>query len=102
MYWAGVWTRGSSRMRVSLSAALIMTCLHSEPGGRATTPSWYYAKFIGDGYADWIIMGAGRPRRYRREDVETTTMGKVLVTAKIESMEDLYKVRQGLIKPEEV
>jgi predicted aspartyl protease len=34
--------------------------------------------------------------------METTTMGKVLVTAKIESMEDLYKVRQGLIKPEEV
>jgi predicted aspartyl protease len=29
-------------------------------------------------------------------------MGKVLVTAKIESMEDLYAAKKGLIKPEEV
>ena len=34
--------------------------------------------------------------------METTTMGKVLVTAKVESMEDLFAVKKGLIKPEEV
>lgn len=34
--------------------------------------------------------------------METNTMGKVLVTAKVENMEDLYGVQQGLIKPEEV
>ena len=35
MYWAGVFTRGSSRMRVSLSAVLIMTCLPNESAGAA-------------------------------------------------------------------
>ena len=31
-----------------------------------------------------------------------TTMGKVLVTAKIENLHDLFKVQQGILKPEEV
>jgi hypothetical protein len=34
--------------------------------------------------------------------METATMGKVLVTAKIENMEDLYDVHRGRIKPEQV
>jgi len=34
--------------------------------------------------------------------METTSMGKVLVTAKIQNMGDLYAVEKGLIKPEEV
>ncbi len=29
--------------------------------------------------------------------METQTMGSVIVTAKIESLEDLYKVRQGIL-----
>ena len=32
----------------------------------------------------------------------TDTMGKVLVTAKVENMEDLYKVEQGSLSPGEV
>jgi predicted aspartyl protease len=36
------------------------------------------------------------------ENMENATMGKVLVRAKIENMEDLFKVHQGLLKPEEV
>lgn len=31
-----------------------------------------------------------------------TTMGKVLVTAKIENLHDLFNVHQGILKPEEV
>ena len=34
--------------------------------------------------------------------METTTMGKVLVTAKIENLEDLYKVNQGLLADDQV
>ncbi|HKI32548.1 MAG TPA: retroviral-like aspartic protease family protein [Gemmataceae bacterium] len=34
--------------------------------------------------------------------METTTMGKVLVTAKIENMDDLVRARDGHVKPEEV
>jgi clan AA aspartic protease len=36
------------------------------------------------------------------EAMETATMGKVLTPAKIESMEDLYKVKLGLIAPDQV
>lgn len=32
----------------------------------------------------------------------TATMGKVLATAKIENLEDLYKVHQGLLTPDKV
>jgi predicted aspartyl protease len=32
----------------------------------------------------------------------TATMGKVLVSAKIENLEDLYKVHQGLLTPDKV
>lgn len=34
--------------------------------------------------------------------METRTVGKVLVTALVENMEDLYKVRQGSLRPDEV
>jgi clan AA aspartic protease len=34
--------------------------------------------------------------------MEIATMGKVLVAAKIESMEDLFDVRRGRMKPEQV
>ena len=34
--------------------------------------------------------------------METATMGKVLVTAKIENVNDLLNVSQGLLKPEQV
>jgi clan AA aspartic protease len=34
--------------------------------------------------------------------METTTMGKVLVTAKAQSIDDLVRARDGHIKPEEV
>jgi predicted aspartyl protease len=34
--------------------------------------------------------------------METATMGKVIVTAKIESLYDLFGVSQGLLKPEQV
>jgi predicted aspartyl protease len=34
--------------------------------------------------------------------MESTTMGRVLVTAKIESLEDLYKVRQGVLANDQV
>ncbi len=34
--------------------------------------------------------------------METTTMGKVLVTAKVQNMDDLVRARDGHIKPEEV
>ncbi len=34
--------------------------------------------------------------------METTTMGKVLVAAAIENLMDLYEVRKGIRKPEEV
>jgi predicted aspartyl protease len=34
--------------------------------------------------------------------METTTMGKVLVAAKIENLEDLYKVNLGLLSAEQV
>jgi clan AA aspartic protease len=34
--------------------------------------------------------------------METATMGKVLVTATIENLEDLYKVKQGLLPVEQV
>ena len=35
-------------------------------------------------------------------NMENATMGKVLVRAKIENLEDLFAVHKGLIKPEEV
>jgi predicted aspartyl protease len=34
--------------------------------------------------------------------METLSMGKVLVTARIENLNDLYEVSQGRLKPEEV
>src|SRR3954449_13157544 len=34
--------------------------------------------------------------------MEIGTMGKVLVTIRVENLEDLYKVDQGAIRPEEV
>ena len=34
--------------------------------------------------------------------METASMGKVLVAAKIENLEDLYKVRQGLLAEDQV
>jgi predicted aspartyl protease len=34
--------------------------------------------------------------------METTTMGKVPVTAKIDNVEDLFKVQQGLLKEDQV
>lgn len=34
--------------------------------------------------------------------METASMGKVLVTARLESLEDLYKVNQGLLSPDQV
>jgi predicted aspartyl protease len=34
--------------------------------------------------------------------METTTMGKVLVTARVENLEDLFSVHKGLLKPDEV
>ena len=34
--------------------------------------------------------------------METSPMGKVLVTAKIENLADLFNVRQGLLRPEQV
>ena len=34
--------------------------------------------------------------------MERATMGKALVTAKIENMEDLFAAKKGLIKPEDV
>jgi predicted aspartyl protease len=34
--------------------------------------------------------------------MESATMGKVIVTAKVESLEDLYKVQQGALPPEQV
>jgi predicted aspartyl protease len=34
--------------------------------------------------------------------METAAMGRVIVPAKIESMEDLFDVRKGILKPEQV
>src|SRR3989337_333287 len=34
--------------------------------------------------------------------MESATMGKVLVTAKIENLEDLYSVKQGQLQPDQV
>ena len=34
--------------------------------------------------------------------METATMGKVIVPARIENLEDLYKVNQGLLAPDQV
>src|SRR5829696_8879157 len=34
--------------------------------------------------------------------METATMGKVFVSAKIENLEDLYKAHQGLIPPDQI
>src|SRR5262249_530178 len=58
----------------------------------------------GDGYAGRVIMvrGVGRLCRGGRSNMETTTMGKVLVTAKVQNMDDLVRARDGRIKPEEV
>jgi predicted aspartyl protease len=34
--------------------------------------------------------------------MEITTMGKVMVTAKIENLEDLYRVKQGVLRADQV
>ena len=54
---------------------------------------------------DAIIVGAvNYPSQREKQDegvMETSEMGKVLVIAKIENLEDLFRVKQGLIPAEE-
>jgi predicted aspartyl protease len=45
--------------------------------------------------AEHVYRGEG-------DDMETATMGKVLVTAKLENLDDLFGVRKGLLNDEQV